>query len=288
MSAKRKRKRHNHKPLYITIFAILLVLLIVTVIIIPKKGGEEEKKDEQTEKQTTVFDAFEENKDNDETEAQESEEETETPEPVLPDVPVTTEKSTETDEYESAGGGIARLTVNKPVFSAEEYGENADRLNELIDLKTDSLMNEYSRLIAMEEDFSEDREYTFDYQISYNDNGIVSFLYYEHTGTEVDAKRYYGSINFDMNKGNSLTVTDLLPETDDPHSNILEAVMAEITASADNYSVSDLDTVAALYENYHTQFVTDNETITVFFQPGDLNESNIDITEFTFTLDSLK
>lgn len=284
MSAVKKKKRNGNKTLYIILFVVILVVLAVTFVLLPKNT--KDNKPQETELEETY-----DTQNFDDTKApKESSEDITTDSETLPPLEPSPEElvpASFTEDSVNESSGTLTLNVKKPVFSSDEYGENALRLNELIELKTDEIVNEYAKTVAGDTNGAE-KEYGFSYEVYYNDKGIVSILYHTYINSGEESDKTYGSINYDMNAGNTMTAASLFgDEVTDYHTKIADNIVAAIAAEPDKFTVTDETQIRELYTASETQFVTDQTNITVYFQPGELAEAANGLTKFTIPVESI-
>ncbi|MBR5516219.1 MAG: DUF4163 domain-containing protein [Clostridia bacterium] len=290
MSALKNKTAKKNRILYVILLLLVLGVLCAFIFLLPDRQNntENDTKTEETEAPDTEKYVKIEAEKTKNTESKESvAAETEAPASISVPVGVTGEVIKESHVREN--GAQVSLKITKPVFSEEQYGENAMRLNDLIELKTDEVTNEYLKRTDSSVTDTANEEYAYAYEIIYNDKGIVSLLYHIYIDNGVKRTLSYGSVNYDMNKANTFTLSELFgEEVEDIHSKIVEQVSAMISEQPDNYTVTDKEVIRVLYERSKQQFVTDSESITVYFQPGELCENKpMELTSFNIPLNSL-
>lgn len=178
---------------------------------------------------------------------------------------ITVEDEIFSDMTEFDSGATAEIFVTAPKIKADEYGENVDLFNQLIDINIDTVKNEYLYDVAVGEgaEGANSSSRTLSYEIYCAEDGRISLLLriISQSGSTNPATGYK-AINFDLNEGRVLNLADI---TNGDKIDLVRAeIIEQMRSDGDKYYSTEetaLDNI-----DFSNSFLFNGEKLYIYFE----------------------
>ncbi len=146
------------------------------------------------------------------------------------------------EETEFDAGISAEIYITAPKAVAPMYGENVDKFNQLIEMNTDTIKNEYFHDVAIGEASegvaATSRMMTYDVYTAKDGYISVMLKITASIAGFVNPTVVYRCINYDLNEGKLLSLTDVVG--DDKVDSVKSLILDQMKKAPDKYfSVED-------------------------------------------------